>query len=59
MAVSRLTSTEKNLKKNPEVAAEYQKTIVAYVSKGISEKFTWRTKMPPQCGTYPISRLWE
>ena len=44
MAVSRLTSTEKNLKKNPEVAAEYQKTIDAYVSKGYLRKVDLENK---------------
>ena len=57
MAVSRLTSTEKNLKKNPEVAAEYQKTIDAYVSKGYLRKVNLESKDAPQRGTYPISRL--
>ena len=38
MAVSRLTSTKKNLKKSPEAVAEYQKTIDAYVSKGYLRK---------------------
>ena len=33
MALSRLPSTERNLKKNSRVADEYQATIQAYVEK--------------------------
>ena len=38
MALSRLQSTEKNLKKNDRVAKEYQATIEAYVEKGYLRK---------------------
>ena len=34
MALSRLRSTERNLKKNSRVAKEYQATIQAYVETG-------------------------
>ena len=60
MAVSRLTSTEKNLKKNPEVAAEYQKTIDAYVSKGYLRKVNLESKDAPAAWYlphFPIVRM--
>ena len=38
MALSRLRSTERNLKKNSRVADEYQTTIQAYVEKGYLRK---------------------
>ena len=38
MAMSRLRSTERNLKKNSRVAGEYQATIQAYVEKGYLRK---------------------
>ena len=38
MALSRLRSTERNLKKNSRVADEYQATIQAYVEKGYLRK---------------------
>ena len=48
MALSRLQSTEKNLKKNDRVAKEYQATIEAYVEKG------YLRKVPPDEQT-PVS----
>ena len=38
MAVSRLHSTEKKLKKNPELAEKYQNVINDYVTKGHAQK---------------------
>ena len=60
MAVSRLTSTKQNLKKNPEVAAEYQKTIDAYVSKGYLRKVNLESKDAPPAWYlphFPIVRM--
>ena len=46
MAQSRLVSTERNLRKNPIVANEYQKTIEAYV-----QKYAWHKMLRnrPSC----------
>ena len=40
MAVSRLHSTERKLKKNPELARKYQDVINSYISKGHAKKLT-------------------
>ena len=40
MAVSRLHSTERKLKKNPEPARKYQDVINSYISKGHAKKLT-------------------
>ncbi|KAL9974311.1 hypothetical protein ACROYT_G011332 [Oculina patagonica] len=40
MAVSRLHSTEKKLKKNPELAEKYQNFINGYVAKGHAQRLT-------------------
>ena len=40
LAVSRLHSTEKKLKKNPELAEKYQNVINDYVTKGYAQKMT-------------------
>ena len=42
MALSRLPSTERNLKKNSRVADEYQATIQAYVEKEYLRKVPYR-----------------
>ena len=46
MALSRLRSTEKNLKKDDRVAEDYKKTIQAYVEKGYLRKVPLHEQLP-------------
>ena len=46
MALSRLRSTEKNLKKDDRVAEDYKKTIQAYVEKGYLRKVPLDEMLP-------------
>ena len=46
MALSRLRSTEKNLKKVYHVAKDYKKTIQAYVEKGYLRKVPLDQQLP-------------
>ena len=44
MAVSRLHSTERKLKENPELARKYQDVINIYICKGHARKLTPKSK---------------
>ena len=46
MALSRLRSIEKNLKKDDRVAEDYKKTIQAYVEKGYLRKVPLHEQLP-------------
>ena len=46
MALSRLRSTERNLKKDDRVAEDYKKTIQAYVEKGDLRKVPLDEQLP-------------
>ena len=46
MALSRLRSTERNLKKDDRVAEDYKKTIQAYVEKGYLRKVPLDEQLP-------------
>ena len=46
MALSRLRSTERNLKKDDRVAEDYKKTIQAYVEKGYLRKVPLEEQLP-------------
>ena len=52
MAVSRLHSTERKLKKNPELARKYRDVINSYISKGHAKKLT------PEESRKTTSRTW-
>ena len=52
MAVSRLHSTEKKLKTNPELAKKHQDVISDYVAKGHARKMT------PEEATITSSKTW-
>ena len=56
MEQSRLVSTERNLRKNPIVANEYQKTIEAYVQKGYLRKVDPDKKEVPGLWHLPHSK---
>ena len=53
MALSRLRSTERNLKKNSRVADEYQATIQAYVEKGYLRKVPSEEQPPANVWCLP------